>query len=63
MILAIFSIYKPILNFISDHFISFKQKIWNHIVKIQSLTIKESVPFQIQANFFSLSQLFFFLLT
>ena len=52
MILAVFGNHKPILYFISDHFISFKQKFKNYAVKIQSLTVKENVPFQIQIQFF-----------
>ena len=54
MILAVFGIHKPILYFISDHFVPFKQKFRNYAVKIQSLTVKENVPFQIQIQFFSI---------
>ena len=59
MILAVFGNHKPILYFISDHFVSFKQKFRNYTVKIQSLTIKENVLFQIHIQFFS--QLLFLL--
>ena len=55
MILAVFGNHKPILYFISDHFVSFKQKFRNYAVKIQSLTVKENAPFQIQTQFFFLN--------